>query len=158
MTWETIREVTACTGHCCRAFQVGLSPVELGQKVIAARKAGLVDGVLDPDTVSWISEALVYLGEHEASPSGYDNVTAPPVEPGWKREAAQRPRYWFTCRHLQDDRCAIYNERPDVCREYPYRDNDCHNSDCTRRAVMAEGLSWWRQVEPEELVLKAVVE
>jgi hypothetical protein len=151
--WEEIREITSCTGHCCRAFSLGMSPVELGQKVIASRKADDEDAaamVLCPEHVEWISTALVYLGEHNSSPSGFPNLTLPPREAGeGPPEADEKPYHWYTCRHFVDDRCAIYEERPPVCRDYPYRGNECHNRGCTRRTTMAAGLDWHRVCDEE---------
>ncbi len=36
--WEEIREVTRCTGQCCLSFTLAMSPVQIGQRVIASRR------------------------------------------------------------------------------------------------------------------------
>jgi Fe-S-cluster containining protein len=162
MEWEEIREVTRCQGHCCRSFTLP-SPVELGQKVIKSRRhrAGEdVDGWVLPEAdAEWVATALTYLGEHVDSPSGFNNITKPPVDkPGYHYTPSSDPQHWYSCRHLKDGSCAIYDRRPEVCSGYPYKGNECQSSACQRRTVMASGLSWWWVVEPGELLVKAMME
>ncbi len=155
-TWEEIREITRCTGHCCRAFALSMSPVEIGQDVIRMRRnRGGEDAApaKREDDLEWIATSLVYLGESEGSPSGMANIIGPPDQP--PKEPDDSLHHWYRCRHFKDDSCGIYDTRPPVCRNYPYRDNECKNPGCTRRAVMASGLSWPRVVV-EEVVLKGM--
>lgn len=145
--WEEIREVTRCTGHCCRSFTLGRSPAELGQMVIRSRRYQAGEGDVEdpgssPSNTNWIATALVYQGEHSKPPSGFNNLT---VSPDSDRVPKEGDSYWYGCRHLVDGSCGVYEDRPDVCRDYPYRGCECRNEGCTRRTVMASGLSWWRK-------------
>lgn len=57
--------------------------------------------------------------------------------------------FQYTCRHLVDgSHCAIYDDRPRMCREYPYGE-PCKYPGCTRRT---------RRVEdpPQELAVECV--
>jgi hypothetical protein len=147
LTWELIREVTRCTGHCCRSFSFGLSPVEIGQKVIEER--------VDPATTRWFTEALVYLGEGTEPPSGFRNSVGKPWVYGYEPSNHGR-QFWYSCRWLGDERCLRYEDRPRVCREYPYEGNDCFNPGCTRRTIMAEGLTWHGEDEWVEEIMGRV--
>lgn len=38
----------------------------------------------------------------------------------------------FTCRHFADGNCQIYENRPAMCRKYPYN-RICEYADCTMK-------------------------
>lgn len=40
---------------------------------------------------------------------------------------------FFTCRHWlpETKRCGIYKTRPQMCRDFPEKDNPCDNPGCT---------------------------
>ena len=43
-----------------------------------------------------------------------------------------KPTHFYRCKNLVDSDCSIYDQRPAVCREYPYRGQPCRYADCTR--------------------------
>jgi len=59
-------------------------------------------------------------------------------EPGI-RGPLKQTLYHYTCRHFDPatKNCTAYNERPDMCRNYPYsgakEDGSCKYKGCTRR-------------------------
>jgi len=108
-----------CSGHCCRRFAFPLSPSEV------ERVAADPDGVITLDTgeshppifdAAYMADMLIDPQLRETTPDG-----RPLAEPEW----------YYTCRHLVDGRdCGAYEQRPRMCREYPYG-RPCMYSGCT---------------------------
>lgn len=94
-----------CTGHCCRAFELGYSPEELRAEYLAA-----VAGDPRINEIQIIGPMLIYLGAHRSNP----------VHP-MDGEPYDKPKHFYTCRNLTlDGNCAIYEHRPSMCRDFPY--------------------------------------
>lgn len=97
-----------CTGHCCKAFTLPISPDELKAKAGVYR-----DGHI-------IADMAVYLGT-----GTHDLKTGEFVKQensGW---------HVYGCRHLQGNGdCGIYENRPFMCRDYPYG-HPCKFENCT---------------------------
>jgi len=94
-----------CTGHCCRDFSLPYFPDEFKR-----RHKHIVDGVQ-------IYRMVIYIGI------------------GHLNHAGQRVKYYprYTCRNYNSDKkeCEIYEDRPAMCRDYPYRGQTCTYPGCT---------------------------
>lgn len=83
----------ACGGRCCKSFPMSVSPFRLGE--IYQLSKGLPDQY-SVDAVT-ICEMLIRTDQ----------------------EDDEMPSY--TCKHLEaGGLCGIYEQRPKMCREYPY--------------------------------------
>lgn len=125
-----------CTGHCCMAFRLPLSPKELAAKaaepkpdmrrVPPGRRAR--DRALYAD-VQTIADMVVYLGEHPRNPVALTN------QPGESRVGVDGKvaiAHWYTCIYFDGDtrNCTIHRERPYMCRDFPYG-RPCEFRACT---------------------------
>ncbi len=95
-----------CTGHCCKRFFLPLN-YELLQEAYRAKLKG---------------EQQTFREVHNFFPGDVETI-APmviPLQDGY-----------FTCKHLKENGdCAIYETRPDMCREFPYG-RQCSIAGCT---------------------------
>lgn len=105
--------VSECSGECCTAFTIAMSPDDLAT---------------DPDPASYRSRVaymLVYLGASDRIPRGagahVDGDTG-------------NHRHWYTCVHYDaaSRRCLNYTQRPAMCAEYPYG-SQCQYKGCSQR-------------------------
>lgn len=96
-----------CTGHCCRVIHVGVGASRREIEEIAiregSREAWFIVDMLRP-----------LVGD---DPKGTGR---------WFTEADRR----YTCRHFDGVNCTAYEERPDMCRNYPYG-RPCPEDGCT---------------------------
>ena len=98
------RALGRCTGHCCRAF-----PLPFGPEELAAKAWGYQDG-------EQIAAMAIYLGQLEGPPEPHCSLG---------------PAHYYTCKNLQDNGdCGIYDDRPQMCRGYPYG-GQCGYTACT---------------------------
>lgn len=90
-----------CTGHCCRCFPVSSTLDHL--RSIAANP-----GNASAAEAAQIADMLIPLGQREDG------------------------REMYTCRHhdAETGDCRIYDDRPRMCRDYPYGKSFEH-SECT---------------------------
>lgn len=117
-----------CTGHCCRQLTIPASPDELRKDYEDWHQQKLLDWAGVPyelpnyrPEIHIIAPMLTHLGEFDAPPiEAVHSVEYPPGE----------KRHWYTCKHLIDNNCSIYEIRPTMCSDYPYSD-DCNYADCT---------------------------
>lgn len=131
---EEVFQIARCTGHCCRSFPLKIgnfrSPMELVGKYLS--------GVLCPENAAWLCNHVVHLG-------------CEIVDPGPGKPLVERD--YYTCDLLAPDgSCGDYENRPPVCVEHPVsgdHERECPEG-CTRRSVLAEGLSWYKVAVPEE--------
>lgn len=107
-----------CTGHCCRAFNVG-PHASLKEKYERA-KARLADGYPDKYDLETIQifEMIIPL------PAKATNGTANPYEPTNSLLRGElgsvEEGELHTCKHLQPNGdCGNYENRPEMCRVYP---------------------------------------
>jgi Fe-S-cluster containining protein len=129
---QETREVSRCTGHCCRWFTLGASPPELGNRLRLARAISSefppifadLDLGASPEDLETISECFTY--------GGYSKD--PPDDIGMEHSA--EPAHWYGCHKLQDNGdCGIYDRRPQLCRRFPAWEavgGRCQNPACTR--------------------------
>jgi Fe-S-cluster containining protein len=87
-----------CGGACCRSFPLNFTPAKMGELYLAAiarRKEGATDR--NTRDMITIGEMLIPLAEE-----GDEDVL-------------------YTCRHFDDAAglCTIYDERPQMCSDYP---------------------------------------
>lgn len=126
MAWFETRQVTPCTGHCCRRFILPWNPSWLMRKARA--------GSIRSADAKWVkARAHVFLGklegphQNEATFQHRPTLEPPDLEP--------QLNYYYTCHWLTEDgRCSHYDERPDFCREFP-NGGTCTTPGCTRRVV-----------------------
>lgn len=114
-----------CSGHCCKSFSVDVVYANGGLEACRAKHAAG-----DP---AWASEEhrvvldmLIELGEGTANP------TAPDEEGDFGM--------FYGCKHHDENSgdCRIYERRPAMCREYPYRGISCKYKSCTFRRAPEE--------------------
>ena len=113
-----------CTGHCCRKFYLPLLPEQLARAAILR----VARPHYKPEEIRKVAAMAVYLGEHD-----------------------KHGLHVYTCRHLNviSGDCTVYEDRPDVCRDFPYGDVCMHAaSGCTWDAA-CEGTAGTRFRLPE---------
>lgn len=139
--------MTACTigcgGKCCRDFTLPFAPDEIEAQAHVRGAGGPLRW--GEENEAWLlSGCLVYLGERSSPP-------------GSRIDGPEPPTHHYACRHLgRDGLCRVYEQRPPVCRDYPYGSR-CRYAGCashppmlrsprTRRAYLAlERLGeWWK--------------
>jgi Fe-S-cluster containining protein len=98
--------VSRCTGHCCVLFPIPHSLNELQNG-----RDRFQDGHL-------LADILVFKG---TTGEEYNNGGV---------------RYWFTCSKFDKTtgNCTIYEQRPWMCREFPYG-RECEHEDCTEGSL-----------------------
>lgn len=100
--------------------------------------AAVMRGELMPCNQHWLVNHLVHL----------ETVL---YDPGPGKIPYERD--YYTCDLLEPDGgCGDYENRPQVCRDHPVsgdHERECPEG-CTRRSVLAEGLSWYKVAVPEE--------
>lgn len=94
-----------CTGHCCKNFFLPYTYQELKQAYEA-----------------WYKSELKWGSEGRELPQDI-HLVYPMVIP--------RHNQKYDCKNLlENGDCSIYDNRPKVCREYPY-ENKCKREGCT---------------------------
>lgn len=98
-----------CTGHCCREFPVSTPLVELSRIAADASRDATTR-----DEAGRIAAMLVPLGQ--------------------RRKAGGEIQDVYTCRHhdASSGDCLAYDDRPRMCRDYPYG-RSCEHASCTMR-------------------------
>jgi Fe-S-cluster containining protein len=138
-----------CSGVCCAAFPWKRSPAQL---VVYPAEAG---GSTQAES-RYIADMLVPLSPEQAK-ARHERFGVGYARTEYGRAVASG-RYWYTCKHWNEDTklCGAYDDRPMMCREFPY-DNECEHGcgqalDDAARAVYDR-----RQIEdgwgPLEIVL-----
>ena len=104
-------------GYCCKAFTLPYSPAGLRRK---AQKAVKRDSAGKDDCLQ-VAAMVIYLGRRSVNPAF----------PDIKNQGGLKSHF-YTCRHLKKNGdCAIYRDRPYMCRQYPnwhecqYKGCDC---------------------------------
>ena len=155
-----------CSGHCCACFYLPYSPDALEAAYMRWVK---LHGKPGPDQVPvsmsngldafngasasllidihLIYPMLIYLGEGDRlMPKQIREVTTERGE----------ERHYYSCVHWDQrtGNCQIYEHRPQMCREYPYRDNGCNYAGCTwtKRKVKPMTVRERKELEAGELV------
>lgn len=96
-----------CTGRCCRDFRLPFTPASL-HAAAARERARRAEAPAPKPGVAV-----------EARSTEIEQIASMvcPVRP----EPGDPTAYRFSCVHLDEDGdCAIYEHRPDMCRDFPY--------------------------------------
>ncbi len=116
-----------CTGHCCKNFTLPGPPamLEAGSRAHTnrSRRAYWIDESGRRHLQTWIVDGVminnmaIYLGVDEDG------------------------KHRYNCVHLQaSGDCGVYDERPWMCREYPYG-RGCDYEKCTWTAERSDALA-----------------
>ena len=95
------RIVPECTGECCREFPLN---IEGGLDML---KLGMELGKVDPKEGAKLLDMLIPLGKTHPNNDQFEMFTC---------------RYWDT----ETKRCLNYENRPQMCWDYPYDRGRCH--------------------------------
>lgn len=114
----------ACTGKCCAVFNYTTPPEKLLE-----RSEGQ-DGFW-PDQDRFLADMLVALTPDEAVERAERFNVTPPEGFDLREWAEYGPSY--TCRHWDEETglCGVYEDRPEMCKEYPYAGKCQHDCACT---------------------------
>ena len=107
-----------CTGHCCKRFTLPYSPEDIQAQAEAHERGdkswldskGGKHMKFNPD-IEQIANMIIYLDRGE-----------------------KNDLYLYTCGNLDKEtgNCKIYEDRPSMCREYPYG-KKCNFKGCTMK-------------------------
>lgn len=109
----------ACGGTCCRNFTVSAPPALIAELY---------------------ADALAHIVANEAIPYHWDIVRIAEMLIPLELPDSPEPRY--TCKHFDASagRCVEYDQRPDMCRRFPY-------------GHACEHCGYQNQLEPELVIL-----
>lgn len=88
-----------CGGRCCQNFVINLKPEDIGRQYLDARARAAAGVPYETDRdIIFIAEMVIRIDEDDETYARY------------------------TCRHFVEATglCGAYNERPRMCRDYPY--------------------------------------
>jgi Fe-S-cluster containining protein len=106
---QTLHLVRTCPGHCCVAFYLPTPHDRVEEIAEGMRDGEVIAEMVIPLTVSEANERLERFG------SGRE----------YRKDSEG---HVYTCRHFDDESrlCTIYEQRPEMCRDYPYgHDGGC---------------------------------
>jgi Fe-S-cluster containining protein len=92
-----------CPGHCCVAFYLPTPHDRVAEMADEMKDGEMIADMVIPLTLSEANERLERFGAgREYEPASEGHV--------------------YTCRHFDDETrlCTIYEQRPEMCRDYPY--------------------------------------
>lgn len=98
--------MSRCTGHCCKSFWLPISPIEFS---FLEKKVKLGKPIKwNLEEFKKVSQMVVFQRPHE------------------------KGGYRYTCKYFNKEsgNCANYENRPNMCRDYPYG-NKCKYRGCT---------------------------
>ena len=116
--------MSACTGKCCAVFNYPTPP-----DLLRLRSEGREGFWADQDR--FLVDMLVELTPDEAVARAERFEVTPPVGFDLRQWAEAAPSY--TCRHWDEETrlCGVYEDRPEMCREYPYAGRCQHDCECS---------------------------
>jgi Fe-S-cluster containining protein len=120
---------TRCSGDCCRSFHLkGYSRSELQHRAFKqldnAEELAAMPDVRDETKQKAMAEAIEVA---KVAAMIRPFVGESPSHAGvWRHEKD----HFFTCVHFDGTNCTNYEERPNICRDYPYG-NACEQPTCT---------------------------
>ncbi len=120
------REVGRCSGHCCQAFTLPLTPEYVDELKSAAE--GAERGEPWPSHLRRYTDDDIAIVARMVRPLGRFPILTP------AGHRFRSPLEWYACEHHDSESgdCKIYETRPRMCRDHPYG-NTCNYVDCTRR-------------------------
>jgi Fe-S-cluster containining protein len=113
-----------CSGKCCAVFNFPVTPEQLLQR--SEGREGPY-----PDEDRFLADMLVKLTPEEAMERGLRHEVDPPT--GFDlREWSEHTGPLYTCRHWDEETrlCTVYDQRPRMCRDYPYAGRCQHDCEC----------------------------
>lgn len=125
-----------CSGHCCSNFYLPFSPEEIEAKYVLWTK---FQGSGDKTNIMSMSVADQFQGCDTKTPIDIHLIfpmlsyLGQDVMPRQVRRVEPDPdRHYYSCKHWDQETgdCTIYEHRPQMCREYPYR-GKCNYAACT---------------------------
>ena len=123
--------MSRCTGHCCQTFTLPLGPDELMDIYRRWADPMRKDGQGFPDRtlsdIHLIAPMVTYLGFFLEPPVKVVNTVVP------------HAAHYYSCKHFNREKkiCTIYEDRPGMCRDYPYG-RKCNYAECTWSEEKAE--------------------
>lgn len=114
-------KTNACTGKCCAVFNYSVGVPTL------QRRADYGD-----DEAAFLVDMLIELSPDEA----FERATRHDIKP---RSETVDLREWidkgpvYTCRHWDEETklCGVYEDRPKMCRDFPYAEKCSYDCNCT---------------------------
>ena len=103
-TAKTASGSSRCSGHCCERFHLPYSYAELQENADIAWAHPNSDAVK-------VAEMVIYI-EPDTAPDG------------------KTYSHSYTCKYFKDGNCTNYENRPEMCRRYPYG-RTCEFEACT---------------------------
>src|SRR5277367_6448995 len=96
----------SCTGKCCSRFYMPI-------KGEALAKIPMINGTVEE--ANFIKDMVIFIEDY-------------PIVDG-----VEDPGAYYTCRHwdTQTRLCKAYEQRPSMCKDFPYGDQCPHESNCT---------------------------
>lgn len=136
-------ETHRCKGQCCQYFVLNMEYDKL-QHLAQSIKDGSETVCENESDVIKIADMLI--------PLGRKNIN-------FNNQVLHVPREWFTCRHHNKETgdCAIYEQRPSMCRNYPY-EGVCEYPLCSRRTIpnpeykAEEQMEWINTIDADKEV------
>lgn len=110
--------MTRCTGHCCKAFILPYGPEDLSIRITAGLDGSHPMGRVEDG--EQIRDMVIFLGTTD---QGW---------PGANPALDGSLHHYYTCKHhdAESGDCKIYDQRPGMCRRYPYGE-PCKIPGCT---------------------------
>lgn len=122
----------ACCGNCCRLAVSEYSYEQLKQRAMRG----------DKYSKDFISVFVPYEKEEDAkaaNPEYFDLLNA---------TLEDQRVYYYYCPKLKDNKCSDYENRPDVCKDFPHNPLKLLSSTCSYNA-------WRNEVAHQAMLLKA---
>lgn len=106
-----------CTGACCKKMPLPYSPERMAWFYRAWRNQ--IKGAVDVNDIHLLWPMVRFTGETRDT----------------EIEGKTETRWLYDCAHQSENGdCGIYEDRPEMCRNYPYR-NKCERSECQWEAA-----------------------
>ncbi len=138
-----------CSGSCCEMFNLPIFPHEIKASLEAYlkyRDSGLLDDAYWIDRfgeerhchtndIIRIASMLIFIGETQISPNS-DGKTKFNVN-----------QAMYTCKHFIDNECTVYENRPSMCKNYPFSwGGSCKYKGCTLKAKLMNDVDGMKKV------------
>ena len=121
------KEISRCTGHCCRAFTLPVGMAELQEDYQTYLEWSKDSTKKKPrwQDIGIIGPMVIPLGV------GHWDSVKEVLQPLKIQDGG---RYQYSCKHFDSvaGNCTNYEGRPTMCRNYPY-ESVCQYAKCTRK-------------------------
>ena len=129
-----------CTGHCCRRFYLPLSPTQIKGEAALVRLGGR--SRFNPTEIAKIADMVILV----------DQTPKPNNDSEYNRYHDDSVGYFYTCKHHNKDTgdCMNYENRPNLCRDYPYG-GSCAFKGCTYIPDVIPGKDLTKQLNADKV-------